>query len=106
MGRSYTRAPSTRRSGSARGELASFLERRRIPPRHAGFQAGAYAAARELVEAHERAGAHLPRPRLIAALRELRGVDPGPGPATPFGRTGAPARTGRASPAWIRPRST
>ncbi|WP_437596216.1 ABC transporter substrate-binding protein [Sorangium sp. So ce590] len=66
--------------------LASFLERHRIPPRHTAFQASAYAAARVLVEALKRAGAHLTRPGLVAALEGLRGFDPGPGPAITFGR--------------------
>ncbi|WP_438022834.1 cytochrome c/ABC transporter substrate-binding protein [Sorangium sp. So ce233] len=70
----------------AQRALASFLERHRIPPRHAAFQASAYAAARVLVEALKRAGAHLTRPGLIAALEGLRGFDPGPGPALTFGR--------------------
>ncbi|WP_433927398.1 ABC transporter substrate-binding protein [Sorangium cellulosum] len=69
----------------AQRALASFLERHRIPPRHAAFQASAYAAARVLVEALKRAGAHLTRPGLIAALEGLRGFDPGPGPAITFG---------------------
>ncbi|WP_437934448.1 cytochrome c/ABC transporter substrate-binding protein [Sorangium sp. So ce341] len=66
--------------------LSAFLERRRVPPRHTAFQASAYAAARVLVEALKRAGAHVTRPGLIAALEELRGFDPGPGPAITFGR--------------------
>ncbi|WP_434041738.1 MULTISPECIES: cytochrome c/ABC transporter substrate-binding protein [Sorangium] len=70
----------------AQRALASFLERHRIPPRHAAFQASTYAAARVLVEALKRAGAHLTRPGLIAALEGLRGFDPGPGPAITFGR--------------------
>ncbi|WP_438014329.1 ABC transporter substrate-binding protein [Sorangium sp. So ce315] len=70
----------------AQRALASFLERHRIPPRHAAFQASAYAAAAVLVEALKRAGAHLTRPGLIAALEGLRGFDPGPGPAITFGR--------------------
>lgn len=70
----------------AQRALAAFLERHRIPPRHAAFQASAYAAATVLVEALKRAGAHLTRPGLIAALEGLRGFDPGPGPAITFGR--------------------
>ncbi|WP_437807327.1 cytochrome c/ABC transporter substrate-binding protein [Sorangium sp. So ce1078] len=66
--------------------LSSFLERHRIPPRHTAFQASAYAAARVLVEGLKRAGAHLTRPGLIAALEELRAFDPGPGPPITFGR--------------------
>ncbi|XXX73102.1 ABC transporter substrate-binding protein [Sorangium sp. So ce134] len=66
--------------------LSSFLDRHRVPPRHAAFQASAYVAARVLVEALKRAGAHLTRPGLIGALEELRGFDPGPGPAITFGR--------------------
>ncbi|WP_437995941.1 ABC transporter substrate-binding protein [Sorangium sp. So ce185] len=66
--------------------LSAFLERSRVPPRHTAFQASAYAAARVLVEALKRAGAHVTRPALIAALEELRDFDPGPGPAITFGR--------------------
>ncbi|WP_437499735.1 cytochrome c/ABC transporter substrate-binding protein [Sorangium sp. So ce1099] len=66
--------------------LSSFLERHRIPSRHTAFQARAYAAASVLVEALKRAGAHLTRPGLVAALEGLRAFDPGPGPAITFGR--------------------
>ncbi|XXT15798.1 ABC transporter substrate-binding protein [Sorangium sp. So ce429] len=66
--------------------LSSFLERHRIPSRHTAFQASAYAAASVLVEALKRAGAHLTRPGLVAALEGLRAFDPGPGPAITFGR--------------------
>ncbi|WP_437618934.1 cytochrome c/ABC transporter substrate-binding protein [Sorangium sp. So ce1151] len=66
--------------------LSSFLERHRIPARHTAFQASAYAAASVLVEALKRAGAHLTRPGLVAALEGLRAFDPGPGPAITFGR--------------------
>ncbi|WP_437661002.1 cytochrome c/ABC transporter substrate-binding protein [Sorangium sp. So ce1182] len=66
--------------------LSSFLERHRIPARHTAFQASAYAAASVLIEALKRAGAHLTRPGLVAALEGLRAFDPGPGPAITFGR--------------------
>ncbi|MGK3987142.1 ABC transporter substrate-binding protein [Sorangium sp. So ce136] len=66
--------------------LSSFLERNHIPSRHTAFQASAYAAASVLVEALKRAGAHLTRPGLVAALEGLRAFDPGPGPAITFGR--------------------
>ncbi|KYF85321.1 hypothetical protein BE17_21060, partial [Sorangium cellulosum] len=54
--------------------------------RYTAFQASAYAAASVLVEALKRAGAHLTRPGLVAALEGLRAFDPGPGPAITFGR--------------------
>ncbi|WP_437955011.1 ABC transporter substrate-binding protein [Sorangium sp. So ce119] len=79
-------APLDEAEQLAQRALASFLERHRIPPRHIAFQASAYAASRVLVEALKRAGAHLTRPGLIAALEGLRDFDPGPGPAITFGR--------------------
>ncbi|AUX21449.1 cytochrome C [Sorangium cellulosum] len=55
-------------------------------PAHLAAQASAYVAARIAVEALKRAGAHVTREGLIAALEGLRDFDAGPAPLVTFAR--------------------
>jgi ABC-type branched-subunit amino acid transport system substrate-binding protein len=66
--------------------LRAFLRRSRVPPGPLGAQASAYVSARVLVEALKRAGAHVTREGLIAALEGMRDFDAGPAPLVSFGR--------------------
>ena len=66
--------------------LRAFLRRARVPPGPLGAQASAYVSARVLVEALKRAGAHVTREGLIAALEGMRDFDAGPAPLVSFGR--------------------
>ncbi|MGK4006294.1 ABC transporter substrate-binding protein [Sorangium sp. So ce1036] len=78
-----------RRSGAApgvgrpRGEATAEPAAR---PAHLAAQASAYVAARIAVEALKRAGAHVTREGLIAALEGLRDFDAGPAPLVTFAR--------------------
>ncbi|WP_437680060.1 cytochrome c/ABC transporter substrate-binding protein [Sorangium sp. So ce131] len=70
--------PAGRPPGAAPGQAAA--------PGLLGVQARAYAAARIAIEALKRAGAHVTREGLIAALEGLRDFDAGPAPRVSFAR--------------------
>ncbi|MGK3991617.1 ABC transporter substrate-binding protein [Sorangium sp. So ce136] len=72
-----------RASGAA---LRAFLRRAGVAPGPIGAQASAYVAAQIAIEALKRAGAHVTREGLIAALEQLRGFDAGPAPPVTFAR--------------------
>ncbi|WP_437613392.1 ABC transporter substrate-binding protein [Sorangium sp. So ce834] len=72
-----------RASGDA---LRAFLRRGGVAPGPLGAQASAYVAARILIEALKRTGAHATREGLIAALERLRDFDAGPAPPVTFAR--------------------
>ena len=57
-----------------------------MAPGPLGAQASAYVAARILIEALKRTGAHATREGLIAALERLRDFDAGPAPPVTFAR--------------------
>ena len=65
--------------------FAAFMERHQLEPRHRGFQLGAYAAARVLVEALTRTGAEVTRAALVQQLESLRDFDTGVAPPVTFG---------------------
>ncbi len=66
--------------------LRAFLRRSHVSPGPLGAQASAYVSASVLVEALKRAGAHVTREGLIAALEGMRDFDAGPAPLVSFGR--------------------
>lgn len=66
--------------------LRTFLRQARVPPGPLGAQASAYVSARILIEALKRAGAHVTREGLIAALEGMRDFNAGPAPLVSFGR--------------------
>ncbi|WP_438000520.1 ABC transporter substrate-binding protein [Sorangium sp. So ce185] len=72
-----------RASGAA---LRASLRRAGVAPGPLGAQATAYVAAQIAIEALKRAGAHVTREGLIAALERLRGFDAGPAPPVTFAR--------------------
>lgn len=65
--------------------FAAFMERHGLEPGHTGFQLGAYAAARVLVEALTRTGADVTRAGLVQQLEALRDFDTGVSPPVTFG---------------------
>ncbi|MCP3100500.1 ABC transporter substrate-binding protein [Myxococcus sp. K15C18031901] len=65
--------------------FADFMEKHRLQPSHMGFQLGAYAAARVLVEALTRTGAEVTRAGLVQQLEALRDFDTGVSPPVTFG---------------------
>ncbi|EYF00438.1 ABC transporter substrate-binding protein [Chondromyces apiculatus] len=68
--------------------LRAFLRKAQIPSENApmSVEAAAYAAARTTIEALKRAGVHVTRERIIAALEGVRGFDAGPIPPVSFAR--------------------
>lgn len=66
--------------------LRAFLRQSHVPPGPLGAQASAYVSAKVLIEALKRAGAHVTREGLIAALEGMRDFDAGPAPLVSFGR--------------------
>ncbi|WP_437691736.1 cytochrome c/ABC transporter substrate-binding protein [Sorangium sp. So ce176] len=78
--------PMGERERASVDALRAFLRRAGVAPGPLAVQASAYVAAQVLIEALKRAGAHVTREGLIAALEQLRGFDAGPAPPVTFAR--------------------